>query len=76
MGTSKGADHRKQFPPGTPMKVRVLEVTDNGRKIRLSRKEAQAAQERAEFEDYVQQDTKDSSKGFGTLGDLLKKKTR
>jgi small subunit ribosomal protein S1 len=76
MGTSKGADHRKQFPPGTPMKVKVLEITDNGRKIRLSRKAAQQAQERAEFEDYVQQDAKDSSSGFGTLGDILKKKIK
>jgi small subunit ribosomal protein S1 len=74
MGTSKGADHRKQFPPGTPMKVKVLEVTDNGRKIRLSLKAAREAQERAEFEGYVQQDAKDSSGGFGTLGDILKKK--
>ena len=76
MGTSKGADHRKQFPPGTPMKVKVLEVTENGRKIRLSRKAAQEAQERAEFEDYVQQDGKETSKGFGTFGDLLKKKIK
>ena len=76
MGTSKGADHRKQFPPGTPMRVKVLEVTDNGRKIRLSRKAAREAQERAEFEDYVQQDAKDSSSGFGTLGDVLKKKIK
>ena len=76
MGTSKGADHRKQFPSGTPMKVKVLEVTDNGRKIRLSRKAAREAQERAEFEDYVQQDAKDSSSGFGTLGDVLKKKIK
>jgi small subunit ribosomal protein S1 len=76
MGTSKGADHRKQFPPGTPMKVKVLEVTENGRKIRLSRKAAQEAQERAEFEDYVQQDGKESTSGFGTLGDILKKKIK
>jgi small subunit ribosomal protein S1 len=76
MGTSKGADHRKQFPPGTPMKVKVLEVTDNGRKIRLSRKAAREAVERAEFEDYVQQDSKESSSGFGTLGDILKKKIK
>ena len=68
--------NRKQFPPGTPMKVEVLEVTDNGRKIRLSRKAAQEAQERAEFEGYVQQDAKDSSSGFGTLGDVLKKKIK
>ncbi len=76
MGTSKGTDHRGQFPPGTPMKVKVLEVTENGRKIRLSRRAAQEAQERAEFEDYVQQDGKDSSSGFGTLGDILKKKIK
>ncbi len=74
MGTSKGTDHRKQFSPGTPMKVKVLEVGDNGKKIRLSRQAALDAEERAEFEGYVQEDGDDTSSGFGTFGDLLKKK--
>ena len=74
MGTSKGTDHRKQFSPGTPMKVKVLEVGDNGKKIRLSRQAALDAEERAEFEGYVQEDGEDTSSGFGTFGDLLKKK--
>ncbi len=56
------------------MKVKVLEVGDNGKKIRLSRQAALDAEERAEFEGYVQEDGEDTSSGFGTFGDLLKKK--
>jgi len=76
MGTSKGTDHRRKFAPGTTLKVKVLEVTDNGKRIRLSRKEALEAAERADFEKYVQDDDKQNSRGFGTLGDLLKKKIK
>jgi small subunit ribosomal protein S1 len=76
MGTAKGTDHRKQFAPGTPMKVMVMEVIENGKRIRLSRQAAAAAEERAEFEGYVQQDGVETSKGFGTIGDLLGQKTK
>jgi small subunit ribosomal protein S1 len=76
MGTARGADHRKEFSPGTPMRVLVLEVTENGKKIRLSRKAALEAAERAEYEGYVEKDSAKSSKGFGTLGDLLNKKLK
>ena len=73
MGTPRGTDHRKQFAPGTPIKVQVIEVTENGKRIRLSRKAALDAAERAEFEGYVEQEAGESSSGFGTLGDLLGK---
>jgi small subunit ribosomal protein S1 len=72
LGTSKGADNRKEFQPGARIKVKVLEITDGGRRIRLSRKEAVADAERSDFQDYLNQDGSGSS-GFGTLGDLLKK---
>jgi hypothetical protein len=58
------------------MRVLVLEVTENGKKIRLSRKAALEAAERAEYEGYVEKDSAKSSKGFGTLGDLLNKKLK
>jgi small subunit ribosomal protein S1 len=74
MGTAKGTDHRKQFAPGTAIKVQVLEVTEGGKRIRLSRKAALDAEERADFEGYVDKSAEGSSKNFGTFGDLLKKK--
>ncbi|HUU01731.1 MAG TPA: S1 RNA-binding domain-containing protein [Myxococcota bacterium] len=74
MGTSKGTDHRKQFKPGTPIKVKVLEVTENGRRISLSRQAALQEVERADFDKYVEKESDASSAGFGTLGDLLKEK--
>jgi small subunit ribosomal protein S1 len=73
MGTSRGEDHRKQFKPGTPIKVKVLEVTENGRRISLSRKAALQEAERADFDKYAASDGDASQAGFGTLGDLLKK---
>jgi small subunit ribosomal protein S1 len=71
LGTTKGADNRKDFPEGSKIKVKVMEITEGGRRIRLSRKAALDAEERADFEDYMGQD---SQGRFGILGDLLKKK--
>ncbi len=77
MGTAKGVDHRKDFAPGTPMKVQVLEVAENGRRIRLSRKSAIENQERAEYQEYVGKDEGEVKETkFGTFGDLLKKKMK
>jgi small subunit ribosomal protein S1 len=76
MGTSKGTDHRKDFPPGTAIKVKVIEVTDNGKRIRLSRRSALEADERAEFDKYVKEDSAESSGGFGTFADLLGSKIK
>ena len=78
MGTAKGSDHRKEYAPGTPMKVQVLEVTENGRRIRLSRKAAIENLERAEYQEYVGKDVGEGEiqEKFGTFGDLLKKKAK
>ncbi len=73
MGTDKGADHRRDFSAGTTIKVKVLEVTDNGRRIRLSRQAVLSDQERALFDGYLQKDDDNTSAGFGTFADLLKK---
>jgi small subunit ribosomal protein S1 len=73
LGTPKGSDTNKLFPPGAPVRTLVQEVTDNGKKIRLSIKAAVDAEERADFEGFIE--NKDSAgSGFGTLGDLLRKK--
>jgi small subunit ribosomal protein S1 len=71
LGTTRGADHRRAFPPGSEMKVLVLAIEEGGRRIRLSREKALAAEEQAESQAYK----KDTGKkgGFGmTLGDFLK----
>ncbi len=71
LGTPKGSDTNKLFPSGAPVKVLVQEVTDNGKKIRLSIKAALEAEERADFEGFTE-DKNTAAHGFGTLGDLLK----
>jgi small subunit ribosomal protein S1 len=73
LGTPREDDNRKHFKAGDPIKVKVLEITDNGRRIRLSRKAALEDAERADFKDYLGEDGSESP-GFGTLGDLLKGK--
>ena len=71
LGTTRGGDHRRMFPPGSEMKVLVLAIEEGGRRIRLSREKALAHEEQAETHAYI----KDAARkgGFGmTLGDFLK----
>ncbi len=70
MGTQRGTDHRKDFAPGTEVKVTVLGIEEGGKRIRLSRAKAQAQEEQAEAQSYLRGSPKG---GFGlTLGDLIK----
>jgi small subunit ribosomal protein S1 len=73
MGTPKGADHRKLFPPGTVFKAAIIEIDATGR-LKLSKAGAEQAEERAEYRQFMKEQQKSSpgGKGFGTLGDLLK----
>jgi small subunit ribosomal protein S1 len=72
MGTQRGADHRRDFGPGTEVKVVVLGIEDNGKRIRLSRSKALAQEEQAETQAYLKGATP-KGRGFGvTLGDLLR----
>jgi small subunit ribosomal protein S1 len=72
MGTQRGTDHRKDFAPGTEVKVVVLAIEDGGKRIRLSRSKALAHEEQTETQAYLRGETQ-KSRGFGlTLGDLLK----
>jgi small subunit ribosomal protein S1 len=74
LGTARGADHRKAFPAGAEIKVLVLAIEENGRRIRLSHTKALEQEERAETQTYLQ-DTKKS--GFGlTLGERVRKTGR
>jgi small subunit ribosomal protein S1 len=75
MATSAGTDHRKEFPPGTEVKVAVLSIEDGGKRIRLSRAQALRMEEAAETRAYMQDARK--STGFGmTLGEALRQSRR
>jgi small subunit ribosomal protein S1 len=70
LGTPRGADTRKLFPPGTPLTAKVLETGEG--KLRLSIRAIKDDEERADYEGYRAQSS--ASGKLGTLGDLLKKK--
>jgi small subunit ribosomal protein S1 len=72
MGTPRGTDHRKEFPPGAEVKVVVIAVEDGGKRIRLSRAKAREHEERADTQAYLH-GAPQKGRGFGvTLGDLLR----
>jgi len=72
LGTPRGADHRKAFGLGSELKVLVLAVEDDGRRIRLSHTQALAHDEKTETQAYLR-DTAGKGDGFGlTLGDLFR----
>jgi len=76
MGTPRNTDHRKDFPPGTEIKVAVLSIEDGGKRIRLSRAQALRMEEDAETKGYMQ-DAARRSGGFGmTLGEALLRNRR
>jgi len=72
-GTARGQDLRKAFPAGQEITCLIVEIDERGR-IRLSRTQAEAAEERREAQEYLSRAPRGGGKGFGTLGDLLKKK--
>jgi small subunit ribosomal protein S1 len=76
LGTQRGTDYRKAFPPGTELKVLVLAIEEGGRRIRLSHTQALAREEQAEAQAYLH-DSSTKSGGFGlTLGDLFRQARR
>ena len=68
--TREGADLRREFPTGTVIVAKVLEVSD--RRTRLSIKAAKDDVERADFDTYRAETASQST--MGTFGDLLKRK--
>ena len=71
--TPRGADLRKLFPLGTKLKAKVIGLEEG--KIRLSLRAMKDDAERAEVESFREKEKKTAAPtGFGTLGDLLKKK--
>ena len=73
LGAPRGADLRKHFPLGTKLKAKVIGLEEG--KMRLSLRALKDDEERAEFEGFKGKEQKVvEPRGFGTLGDLLKKK--
>jgi small subunit ribosomal protein S1 len=70
IGPTKG-DLRREFPTGSEVKVMLLEPDAQGR-VRLSRRAALDAEERAEAAEFMGGAA--APTGFGTLGDLLSKR--
>lgn len=79
--TPRGADLKKHFTPGQEVEAKILNIDESG-KIRLSIAALRADEERGEYEAYAHGDRapadknkpeKPAPRGFGTLGDLLKK---
>jgi small subunit ribosomal protein S1 len=73
-GTPHGTDLRRAFKPGDAFPALVLQIDEQGR-FRLSKSGAVDAAERADARAYMEAaKPKGSGKGFGTLGDMLKRK--
>jgi small subunit ribosomal protein S1 len=70
LGTPRGSDTRKMFPVGMALTAKVLETGDG--KLRLSLRAVKDDEERADFDGY--RETTAAQSGFGTFGDLLKKR--
>jgi small subunit ribosomal protein S1 len=73
LGTPRGADLRKAFALGTKMKAMVIGLEEG--KMRLSVTALKDDEERKDFEGFKGKEPQSpAASGFGTLGDLLKKR--
>ncbi len=70
MGTERGTDHKKQFPVGTELDVKVIGTERDGG-LKCSRKGFYNDEERRAVLDYRKEAAKS---GFGTFGDILRSK--
>lgn len=70
MGTPRGTDHRRQWPPGTEIDVTII-GTDRDGGLRCSRKRFLADEERRAVREYRKEVSK---QGLGTFGDILRQK--
>jgi small subunit ribosomal protein S1 len=71
-GTPRGTDLRKAFKPGTVIDVKVVEVDNRSGEPKLSIRGYKEDEERRAHREYREKLKAES--GFGTLGDLLRKK--
>jgi small subunit ribosomal protein S1 len=70
-GVSRDTDMARAFPVGSSVEVLVLDVDSASRRIRLSIKGIQAAEEAAEVRDYASRSGAESASSFGSLADKL-----
>jgi small subunit ribosomal protein S1 len=72
-GLDRGVDLRKAFPVGSDIEVIVLEADASGRRIRVSKKAIEAAEEAAQVADYSARETAAQAQSFGgSLADKLR----
>ena len=71
MATDRGTDHRRMFPVGTELEVKVLEIDKKRNRIRVSRKALIHHDEHTAFDDYKKEQSATGGTGLGTLGDLF-----
>ena len=76
MGTIKGTNHNRMFPPGTPMQVLVTAVDTETGKVRLSRSGVSESVEKEDYRRYNDsvREAEKASGSLGSLGDLLRAK--
>ena len=71
-GVAREGDLLKAFPVGSEVEVVVLEVDPAGKRIRVSRKAVQDAQEAEEMREYEARADATPSESFGSLADKLR----
>jgi small subunit ribosomal protein S1 len=71
-GLDRDADLRKAFPVGSEIEVVVLDVGEDGRRIRLSKKAVAEQQEQAELREYAARQDAAAAPTLGSLADKLK----
>lgn len=71
-GVDKGADIKKALPIGSEVEVIVLEADPAGRRIRVSHKAVEQAQEAAEVREYTEREEASQAQSFGSLADKLR----
>jgi small subunit ribosomal protein S1 len=76
MGTLRGTNHNRMFPPGTLMQAVVVEIDGKRNRVTLSRSKVDEKVERDTYEQYKDKTDEEekSSGGLGNLGELLKAK--
>jgi len=71
-GLSRDADVVKAFPIGADVDVVALDIDESGRRIRLSVKAIQDAEETAEVREYSEREDAARTEGFGSLADKFR----
>jgi small subunit ribosomal protein S1 len=70
---SQKAALRRHYKQDQPITVQILEITEGGKRLRLSERAAKEAGEASQVAEYLTESGGSKHPGLGTLGDLLKK---